>query len=114
MEIDYIDESDIKSVFFYNFYELVYDFISGNWKRELEYHEDLVDRYLKKTGEVYQATAYTVLSSLLQIEQGRFRNAEALVEKIHEIGEIYDNDYTRATNYLVNVKLLLKAQRLHL
>ena len=109
---NYVSKSNIKSVFFYNFYELLHDFISGNWHKELKYDENLVDRYLK-TGEVYQAAAYTVIIALLRIEQGYFNDAEVLVDKICEIGEIYDNDYARGTKYLVNTKLLLKRRRLY-
>ncbi|MFQ6617199.1 MAG: adenylate/guanylate cyclase domain-containing protein, partial [Fidelibacterota bacterium] len=109
---EYINKSDMKSIFFYNLFELMHDFISGNWNEEREYDENLVNRYLK-TGDVYQAVIYIIFSALLRIEQGYFSDVKFLLDKMHEIGEIYDNDHARSAKYFVNTKLLLKRRRLY-
>ena len=71
----------------------------------------MVNRYLK-TGEVYQAVAYTVLSAFFQIEQGCFSEAKVLLNKVYEIGEIYDNDYARGMKYFGHAKFFVKRREL--
>jgi class 3 adenylate cyclase/tetratricopeptide (TPR) repeat protein len=108
----YIKNSDIKSMFLHTFFELLHDFLLGNWNRQIGYRGELVDRYLK-TGEVFQAAAYIIFSGLLEIEQGNFSEAEALVDKLYRIGEEYNNDYARGTKYYLNSQRLLKLRKLN-
>jgi hypothetical protein len=108
----YLDPTDVKSVFYYRFHEFIHDYLSGNWPQARDYDEALVDRSLK-TGEVYHVSAYTMLCGLLRIERGDFKDARLLVDKLREISELFDHDYSRGAAYLLNSLLLLKQRRLH-
>ena len=107
----YLDPTDVKSAFYYRFHEFLHDYLSGNWPQARDYDEALVDRSLK-TGEVYHASVYTMLCGLLRTERGDFKDARLLVDKLREISELFDHDYSRGAAYLLNSLLLLKQRRL--
>jgi len=110
--VGYIQDGDIKSLFFHTFFELLHDFVFGNWGNQMEYKGDLLERFLR-TGEVFQAAAYIIFVVLLRIERGDFAGAEALIGRLQGIGEEYNNDYAKGTKYYINSQLLMKSRKLH-
>jgi tetratricopeptide (TPR) repeat protein len=109
---DYMSSSDKKSIIDYKFGELMYGILSGNWTREITYDESMIEDCVK-IGDPYSAIVYLIWSGILQAEQGNFGSAQTCVEKLREIGEMFDNDYARGRIYIVSSRLLLKCRRLH-
>jgi hypothetical protein len=106
-----INKDDLKSVLCFKYTEIMHNYLSGNWKNQPEYDENIVDRKLS-VGDVFHTGGYTLFSGCLKIEQGNFNDAHGLVDKLYEIGEVFDNDQTRGRKYLLNTKLLVKSRRL--
>jgi tetratricopeptide (TPR) repeat protein/pterin-4a-carbinolamine dehydratase len=109
---DYIDKKDIKYFLIYNHVELLHNFYTGSWPPEFQYDEKLIDRGLQ-VGESFYTDVYTLVSGLLKIEQGDFKCAHRLVEKLCEIGEIYRRELVTGRKYTLNTKLLLKSRKLN-
>jgi class 3 adenylate cyclase/tetratricopeptide (TPR) repeat protein len=109
---DYVNKKDIRSVIVYNHMEVLHNFYSGNWRKEFEYDEDLVDRNLK-SGEFFYTIVFSLIIGLLEIEQGNFSRANRLAKKLDEIGEAYGREIVAARKYTLKTKLLLKSRRLH-
>jgi tetratricopeptide (TPR) repeat protein len=108
---DFINKNDIKSLLYFKYTEIMHNYLSGNWRNQPEYDEHVVDRKLN-VGDVFHTGGYTLFSGFLEIEQGNFKDAHVLVDKLFEIGEVFDNDQTRGRKYLLNTKLLVKSRRL--
>ncbi|MFX0136404.1 MAG: adenylate/guanylate cyclase domain-containing protein, partial [Candidatus Hodarchaeota archaeon] len=108
---DYISSGGLKSVIDYKFGQLMHGLLSGNWTKELDYDEDLVDNCVKM-GEQWTALVYLVWSGILQVEKGNFKGAQLCVDKLYGIGEVYDLDYARARKCIVSTRQLLKFRRL--
>ncbi len=109
---DSINKSDLQTVFFYKLFALVHDFLSGNWDREVEYDETLINHSLKM-GDFFKTTSYLLFSCLLEIEKGNFSHAQKCIDKLYKIGEIYESDFARARKYFLTTKLLFKCRRLN-
>jgi tetratricopeptide (TPR) repeat protein len=107
-----ITKNDIKSLLIYNISKLLHNVYTGNWNEELEYDKDLIDGNLK-IGEVNIASYVLCYSGLLKVAQGNFSQANLLVKKLDDIGEDYDNDYTRAAKNALNAYLLLQCRKLN-
>ncbi len=108
----YLNPKDSKSLFNYRFYKLTHDFPSGNWEKDLDYDESFVNLNIKK-GEVFVAAGFSLWSGLLILEQGNFLTAQRCINKLDEIGEVYENDYARARKFIVNTKMLFKQRKIH-
>ena len=108
---DRMDRTDARSAFYYLFNKFLHDYLSGNWHQTEDYSEELVDRCLK-TGELYHASVYTMMFGLLRAERGDFKAARILTDKLRQVAELYDHDYSRGAAYLLNALLLLKQGRL--
>ena len=108
---NFINKNDLKSLLCFKYTEIMHNYLSGNWRNQPEYDENSVDRKLS-VGDVFHTGGYTFFSGFLKIEQGNFNDAHVLVDKLYEIGEVFDNDQTRGRKYLLNTKLLVKSRRL--
>lgn len=107
----YIEPDDTKTMFKYELWELMYDFLSGNWNRELQYNESVVDTILSE-GNLFTTISHLVYSSGILTERGDFSAAQSYIDKLHEIGEVYESDYARHTKYLITARQLMKFRKL--
>jgi tetratricopeptide (TPR) repeat protein len=108
---EYLPKSDIKAVFAYSFWKLVCDFLSGNWRKQGEFDEGLIDSMMVK-GEAWNATGYIVMLGFIKIELGDFDSAKKCCDKLREIAEVYEDDYAKVRNYFFCTKLLLRSGKL--
>jgi serine/threonine protein kinase/tetratricopeptide (TPR) repeat protein len=108
----FIDKRDKKSTFLINAYELMHDYLSGNWDRYLEYDRNTID-YMLKAGDIFMPRIQLVWSGLIKLEQGYFNDANIFVEKLNEIGEEYEHDGAISSKYSLNAILLLKKRELN-
>jgi tetratricopeptide (TPR) repeat protein len=83
----------------------------GNWNKELEYDENLVDENLN-IGEVHDASSVLPFNGMIKASQGNFHQANLIVTKLDEISEVYDNDYIRTTKCILNAHLLIQCMKL--
>lgn len=102
----YIGPGDRKNVFTYESYELLYDLLYGNWNRELKYDEAMIAGNLQE-GELFITPNHLFFSGMIAAEQGDFKSVRLYIEKIHEIAETYENDYSRGLRYILSARQLL-------
>ena len=105
-----IDAGDTKALYKYKFWELAMDSLAGHWKKDRVYDECIIDRNMRE-GDPYTPPGYVYYSGVIATEQGRFREAEAFIQKLRDIGEVYENDYARVRSYVLNSQYLFKAGR---
>jgi hypothetical protein len=108
----YLKPGDTKAVLKYNLWETLYNALSGNWDREPEYDERIVDSHLQE-GDLFAATAYNYFNTIITAGRCDFDKAGKFIDKIDEIAEIYENDYARGIKYLLKSGLLLKSRQLN-
>jgi serine/threonine protein kinase/tetratricopeptide (TPR) repeat protein len=106
-----IDPKDTKTLYRYRFWELAMDTLAGNWKRERKYEEQIIDRNMRE-GDPYTPPGYVFYLGVIATEQGKFAEAEALIQKLRSIGETYENDYARVRAYVLNGQSLLRRGKL--
>jgi tetratricopeptide (TPR) repeat protein len=109
---DYISKDDIRSAFRFRYLELMHNFLKGEWNKEPEYDEVLVD-HNTKIGDVFYTSSYTQWNSFLKIGQGNFSGVAALIEKLSEFGESYGHEQAIGRKYSVKSKLLLSCRKLY-
>jgi serine/threonine protein kinase/tetratricopeptide (TPR) repeat protein len=110
----YIRPDDRKTAVDYKFARLMYSTLSGDWPkgdRELEYEDEVVNDSLKM-GELWSAIVYLIWTGIPQIEKGNFALVQKCVNRLQEIGEVYDHDFARARKSLILTRQLLKCRRL--
>ncbi len=108
---DYLPKSDIRAVFAYGYWKLVCDYLSGNWTKQGEFDEGLIDSMVVK-GEAWNATGYITILGFIKIELGDFNAAQKCCDKLQEIAEVYEDDYAKVRNYYVYTRLLLRKGKL--
>jgi class 3 adenylate cyclase/tetratricopeptide (TPR) repeat protein len=107
----FIDKSDKKSMFRLNVYHLLHDYLAGNWDKNLSHTESLIDDMLK-LGDLFLPRVQLVWGGSIKLEQGNFKDANVLVEKLNEIGEEYEHDGAVSSKYSLKTILLLKKRQL--
>ncbi len=105
---NYINPDDLSSVIHYKCIEIIYNFLSGNWHKELKFDKSLVDRNMIIGTNQIITHAYTFWFCLQDIEHGNISNAKKLIAILNECGKEYDNDLAIGRMYLAKTKLLLK------
>jgi class 3 adenylate cyclase/tetratricopeptide (TPR) repeat protein len=107
----YLDKCDDRTLFAYNFWKLVCDYLSGDWSEKLDLDKALIDTMILK-GEIYNATTYTGILAFIKTELGDFPTAQKCCDKFQEFAETYEDDYHKARRTLYFTKLLLRSGRL--
>lgn len=108
---DLINKDDVKEILYYEFFDLLHKFFTGNWHHVKIYDRTLVDLNLR-IGEFWLASTYIVFHGFIKIDQGLFREAEALIDKLSEIWEDYRNQDAREYQCSLKIKLLMESRKL--
>ncbi len=106
-----ITRENFKSYIIYDFSETLHHYLTGNWKSIGRFDEDLVKHNLDY-GEVYFISLHLHWHALPQLHQGEIALAQWLVEKLDEISDIYENDFSQLLKLLLNTGLFLECRRL--
>ncbi|MBC2717770.1 MAG: AAA family ATPase [Desulfobacteraceae bacterium] len=109
---DKADTDDVKFNIHYDMIVSLYDFVTGHWTMAKEYDEDLVNQSLR-IGEIWNTSIYNIFHGFINIDRGCFHVVQTIVDKLSEMAEVYENVFSRAHQYEVNLKLLLKQRKLH-
>ncbi|UCH95044.1 MAG: protein kinase [Candidatus Aminicenantes bacterium] len=107
----YIGSGSEKAVIDYKFSRMIHGLFKGEWTEELDYDEEMVDICVKR-GELWIAVSYHTPSSILRTEKGDFSGAQKCIDKLQEIGEVYDHDLARLRRCLLSTRKLLKCRML--
>lgn len=102
----FIEPGDRKNMFTYESYALLFDLVTGNWNRQLECNIEMVHLNLQE-GELFVTPNHLFFSGLIAAEQGAGDVVGACVAKLHEIGETFENDYSRDLRYILGTRHLL-------
>ncbi len=110
---DSIDKGNPTEMVWYCMSKQLYNWVWGKWKKDEgeEYDENILHRG-QKAGELIAPTLYMNQYNLTKIERGEFSNVQAMVREMKEIGETYENDYTRGLSLATSTKLLMKYRKL--
>jgi tetratricopeptide (TPR) repeat protein len=102
---------DIKSFIIYDFSETLNNYLAGDWKKIKGFDDDLVNKNLS-IGEIYWASQHFHWHGLHQLYQGYLDIPKLLVDKLNDIYEVYENDFSVLLKLLVNTSLLLGCRKL--
>jgi len=108
----YLDKCDDRTLFAYNFWKLVCEYLAGDWSKEQDLDEKLIDTMVLK-GETWHAPGYTGMLSFIKTELGDFSTSQKCCDKFKEIADLYEDEYHKARTSHYYTKLLLRSGRLH-
>lgn len=107
----YIEPDDEKTMFVYESYEVIFKLLSGNWNEEYEYKEPIINGFLQE-GELFMTPNHMFFSGIMAVEQGSFDIVRTYKDKLYEIGDVYENDYSRGLRLILGTRHLLKTRKL--
>lgn len=108
---EFINERDSREVLDYRLYQLYHNFFTGDWSMYNEFDDSLLDRNLRM-GQTWQVSTFIFFVCSIKIDQGYFHEAEALIKRLSEIQEAYENQNTLGYIHSLKLKLFMKSQKL--
>jgi len=105
-------EDNIKARIRYKLSDLLLDHLSGRWPDTLLYDHNLVEACLQ-VGELWQTGAYILEQGFLHNERGNFGECQKMANKLLEIAEVFDNQYTMTRKYHLRIELFIKTRKLN-
>lgn len=109
---DKVPKSDVRVLLYYKGAEILYVSLGGAWGNETEFDEGLVDASAD-IGEFFWASIYTYWHGYLDVEKGRLQGAKDKIDKLSELADSYDNNYSKILKYALNVVFLVKCRNYH-
>jgi serine/threonine protein kinase/tetratricopeptide (TPR) repeat protein len=109
--ITHMTELELKDRIGYSFSQLLHGVVSGNWDQEHGYDEQAVEAALK-FGQLWNITTYFLWCGLLQSERGLFAEWEKSVNKLEDIGNLYEYDFAHARASLIKMRHLVKQRKI--
>ena len=107
-----IKKNDIKDLLYYNLFELLYNFFTGNWHEIKEYDENLVELNLR-IGASWHLLTYIAFHGFKTIDQGAFKETEIIISKLSEIWQDYENENAKDFRYVLKTRSLMKSRKLY-
>jgi tetratricopeptide (TPR) repeat protein len=107
-----INKDDEKQLILYDLLETVHNYCKGNWETIREYDDDLVKNNLS-IGEIWVASQHFYWHGYPRLFQGYFDITKLIVNKLNEIGEVYENDFSLLLKNKLNTDLLTECRKLH-
>jgi class 3 adenylate cyclase/tetratricopeptide (TPR) repeat protein len=95
----------------YELSEVLHNYSEGNWKAIDNYDEDLVNKNLS-LGEIWNVSQHLYWHGLSNIYQGSLDSALSMVDKLNNIVEEYENDFSLLLKYELNTNVLLEYRKL--
>ncbi len=109
---DKVDKNDVKSLLYYKISEVLLYTFSGDWSNVGECDDNLVKRSVR-IGELFYASLYILIHGYSKIEQGHFIDSQEIVQKLYEIANTYENNYSWAAYYWCKTQILMKFRKLN-
>ena len=108
---NYLNPGAWKDAFTYDLFECAYRFLAGNWDMEPRLDKNAVAKSLED-GDLYTAPLHLLLNGVLAVEKGQFAAVREYIDRLQEIGTVYENDFVLVLKYLLDVRLLLQRRKL--
>nr|MDJ0819410.1 hypothetical protein [Desulfobacterales bacterium] len=105
-----IDSKDAISVLYYEMFIHWYCFVSGDLKLMEEYNDDLVEENLININPII--FGYIAIHRMIKTELGYYDEAWAKIQKLYEIGNVYEHDLAFVIKFYNNCALLTKYRKL--
>ncbi len=107
------DKNSAWEEIWFRFSEQHYNWVWGHWKISCEndYNDNIVNSAVK-IGEIQNTSLYMNQYILTKIEQGDFSVINTMLNKMAEMGEFYENNYSRELKYVSKTKFLIKKRLL--
>ena len=103
-----IRPEDAKANLLHIYYDLLLRLLTGGW--EHRFAEELIEPNLR-TGDLQTVNFYLLAYGLIAIERGARAEAEAMIERLKQIGESYDNEGSITLSRELAAKLALKTRK---
>jgi class 3 adenylate cyclase/tetratricopeptide (TPR) repeat protein len=107
-----VEKDNIRHVAAYNWFSSAHNLTSGMWSALECYDQTAVDKGLR-IGEFWHTASYAWVVGTTRVEQGRFEDAEFIVEKLSEMANLYDYEIAGIYSDDLKANLLMKIGRLH-
>jgi class 3 adenylate cyclase/tetratricopeptide (TPR) repeat protein len=95
----------------YSFSKLLHGVVSGDWDQDAGYDRQAVEAALK-FGQIWNIATYFLWCGILQSERGLFEELEKSLDKLEEIGSLYEYDFARARASLIRMRHLVKQRKI--
>ncbi|MCJ7774417.1 MAG: hypothetical protein MUP22_14940, partial [Desulfobacterales bacterium] len=107
-----VDKKNFKEFLAFNLYKLLHNCFSGNWDDIQDYDESLLDQNLK-FGQFWEVSNYIVFYCIAKLDQGEFKTAWSLIEKLSAIADSYEYEPARSHSFSRKTHLLFQCGKLH-
>ena len=107
-----INPEDEKQLIIYDLLETLHHYLEGNWKAIKDYDDNMYKKILSK-GDLYFAPQHLFWHGYPKLFQGDFKTAKLIVNKLNEIGEVYENDFSLLLKSKLNTDLLTECRNFH-
>ena len=105
-----IKSDDVRSLLTYRLAKVMHYFL-GEKLIEEKYDKNLLQENLD-IGEFHVVGGYYMYSGIMRIELGNYDDCEESIHGLFQVGEIYDNKYSKVQKYRVKATLLMKFRKL--
>ncbi len=106
-----IDKESAKLPIIYELLETLHNYLIGSWQLIPKYDDNLTSRSLS-IGEIYYASQYLFWSAFPRVFQGSFAIAASMASRLREIAKEFENDFSLALWYELNICLLMESGKL--
>ncbi len=108
---DWVSKDNPKIFIMYDLLGTVHNYFEGNWKAIRNYDDDLVNQNLR-IGEIYDVSQHLYWHGLSNIYRGFLDLAKLMANRLDDIYEVYENDFSLLLKYELNTNLLLECRKL--
>jgi tetratricopeptide (TPR) repeat protein len=108
---DKVDKDDVKSQLYYKISEVLYYTFSGDWGNVGECDYNLVQKSVR-IGELFYASLYILIHGYSKVEKGCFVESQEIAQKLHEIANAYEHNYSRSAYYWYKTQIATKFRKL--
>ena len=108
---DKVRPGNLKLTVSYDLLETTHNYFEGNWEAIADFDDNLVEKSLE-IGEIWDASAHLYWHGTPNIYLGRLDKAQSAVDRLNDIIDVYDNDFTLLAKYRLNANLLIERRAL--
>jgi class 3 adenylate cyclase/tetratricopeptide (TPR) repeat protein len=106
-----LDREDARQMITHDLLQTSLNYFAGYWNEINGHDDDLVKRNLA-IGEFYSVSLHYYWHGFPKLYQGDLPSVEWLVDRLSDIAEVYENDFSLLFKHLLNVALLMESRRL--
>lgn len=102
-----IREDQSKELIYYNLFDILYKYFTGNWSNVREYNEKHQDNDLR-VGEFWHVSTCILFHGFIKVYRGAFEETREIIAKLNDIGNDYENEDALEYQYSLSIMLYLK------